>query len=78
MTDPVPARASVSADGATVTLTAGAHILTMPAGDVPKWLRFNRDLAALRKGAYAHLHEPSIRALERAQKVLATYGKATT
>lgn len=76
MTDPTPARATVSADGRTVTLTAGAHILRMPAEDLPSWLAMHRDLADRRNGAYAKFHQTSITALERAQRVLATYQRS--
>lgn len=71
-----PARATVSADGRTVTLSRNRWDETFPASDLPGRQAFYRHLAERKAGKYAAFYTPVIRALDRAAKILTAYGAA--
>lgn len=70
------ARATVSADGKTVTLKGALWQDSFPAERLPGWLAFYRRLEARNAGAYAASYTPVVRALERAQKIINSYTRS--
>jgi len=68
--------AIVSADARTVTLASGEWSATIPAADLPKWIRLYRGLAArphprtAEPAAFAAHYQPALRAMERAQRLI--------
>lgn len=70
---PEPARAVVSADGSTITLARSSWSTTFPADQLPSQKAFYARLGARKGGKYLPDYAPVITALERAERVLATY-----
>ena len=70
---PEPARAVVSADGSTITLERRAWSTTFPVDQLPGQKAFYARLGARKGGKYLPDYAPVITALERAERVLATY-----
>lgn len=68
--------ATLSADRATVTMKGRQWSMTIPAADLPKWLRFYRGMwerggkGKGQPGPYARFYEPSVKALERVAKMM--------
>lgn len=71
---PAPARAVVSADGSTITLSRRHWSTAFPAAQLPSQQQFYERLAERKGGKYRPDYAPVIRALERAAKTLAAYG----
>lgn len=74
MTDRATAR--LSADGNSVTLSRGDWSQVIKADDIPRQLRFYREMVARKnprtheEGAYAAFYRPTLEALERAARAI--------
>lgn len=64
-------RATVAPDGRTITLTRASWSETFAADQLPGRIALYETLRDRRGGAYAQHHEPTVRALRAAAKVLA-------
>ena len=73
--------AAVSPDLATITLKGRAWSATFPSADLPNQLRFYRALRdrgakSGQTGQYAKHYQPTVAALEKAEKLLRVMGRA--
>lgn len=72
--------ATLSADRKTVTMTGAYWSATFPASDLPKKIRFYRDLwerggkGKGQPGPYARSYDKSVKALERVMKMMEVMG----
>ena len=72
--------ATLSADRATVTMKGRQWSMTIPVADLPKWQRFYRGMwerggkGKGQPGPYARFYEPSVKALERVEKIMKAMG----
>lgn len=72
-------RATLAANGQTVTMTSRGWSETFPIGAIPSRLAFYRRLRDRggkdgKRGPYAAHYEPSIAALEKVEKMVAVLG----